>query len=496
MNEAVKTLDAGSGAGGIAVTLPDGKQRRFPGPVTGADIAASIGPGLAKAALAIVIDGEPRDLATRIDRDARIAIVTGTSPEALEILRHDAAHVMAEAVKELYPETQVTFGPATDTGFYYDFARDTPFTPDDLARIEQRMHEIVDRNETVTREEWERDRAAEFFNSIGEKYKAEWIHEIPADEAISLYRQGKFVDLCTGPHLPSTGKLGHAFKLMKVAGAYWRGDARNAQLQRVYGTAWASDKDLKQYLFQLEEAEKRDHRRLGKELDLFHVQEEAAGSVFWHPYGWTLYRTVEAYIRRKLENGGYVEVKTPQLYSRSLWEASGHWEKFHDDMFVVPEGEDPNALIIKPMSCPGHVQIFRQHLHSYRELPLRMAEFGSCHRNEPSGALHGIMRVRAFTQDDAHIFCTEDQITAESVAFCELLLEVYRDFGFTDVRVKFSDRPPLRAGSDAIWDKAEGALKAAVEAAGLPYTLNPGEGAFYGPKLEFVLRDALGRDWQ
>ena len=491
MSDSVQTIDAG----GIAITLPDGKQRHFPGPVTGAELAAAIGPGLAKAALAIVIDGEPRDLATRIDRDAKVAIVTAALPEALEIIRHDAAHVMAEAVKELYPETQVTFGPATDTGFYYDFARDTPFTPEDLARIEQRMHEIVDRNETVTREEWDRDRAAEFFNSIGEKYKAEWIHEIPRDEAISLYRQGKFVDLCVGPHLPSTGKLGHAFKLMKVAGAYWRGDARNAQLQRVYGTAWANEKELKQYLFQLEEAEKRDHRRLGKELDLFHVQEEAAGSVFWHPKGWTLYRTVEAYIRRRLDRAGYAEIKTPQLLDRSLWEASGHWEKFREHMFTFQESAE-KTLALKPMSCPGHIQVFRQQLHSYRELPLRLAEFGSCHRNEPSGALHGIMRVRAFTQDDAHIFCMPEQVTAETIAFCQLLLSVYRDFGFDDVRVKFSDRPPVRAGSDATWDRAEGALKEAVEAAGLPYTMNPGEGAFYGPKLEFVLRDAIGRDWQ
>jgi threonyl-tRNA synthetase len=491
MDDPVQTLDAR----GIAVTLPNGEQRHFPGPVAGHEIAAAIGPGLAKAALAITVDGEPRDLASRVDHDARVAIVTATSPEALEILRHDAAHLMAEAVKELYPETQVTFGPATDTGFYYDFARDQPFTPQDLEDIERRMHEIVDRNETVTREEWERDRAAEFFKSIGEKYKAEWIHEIPPGEVISLYRQGSFVDLCTGPHLPSTGRLGHAFKLLKVAGAYWRGDARNAQLQRVYGTAWASDKELKQYLFQLEEAEKRDHRRLGKELNLFHVQDEAAGSVFWHPYGWTLYRTVEAYIRRRLEAADYAEVRTPQLIDRSLWERSGHWEKFRDHMFTFAEG-DGKTLALKPMSCPGHIQIFRQQLHSYRELPLRLAEFGSCHRNEPSGALHGIMRVRAFTQDDAHIFCTEEQITPESVAFCHLLLSVYRDFGFEDVRVKFSDRPPIRAGSDATWDRAEAALKAAIEAANLPYSLNPGEGAFYGPKLEFVLRDAIGRDWQ
>jgi len=480
----------------VAITLPDGSVRRFPGPVTGGEIAAAIGPGLAKAAVAIKIDGEPKDLALRIDRDARIAILTRDTPEALEIIRHDAAHVMAEAVKELYPETQVTFGPATDTGFYYDFARATPFTPEDLARIETRMHEIVDRDETVTREEWERDQAAEFFAELGEKYKAEWIHEIPKDEVISLYRQGKFVDLCTGPHLPSTGKLGHAFKLTKVAGAYWRGDAKNAQLQRVYGTAWANEKELKQYLFRLEEAEKRDHRRLGRELDLFHQQEEAVGSVFWHPKGWTLYRTVESYIRRRIEAAGYVEVRTPQLVDRSLWEASGHWEKFREHMFTVEDKEGNRVLAVKPMNCPCHVQIFRQHLHSYRELPLRMAEFGSCHRNEPSGALHGIMRVRAFTQDDAHIFCTPEQIVSETIAFCELLKSVYADFGFSEVSVKFSDRPPVRAGGDDIWDLAEKALEDAAKAAQLTYTRNPGEGAFYGPKLEFVLRDALGRDWQ
>jgi threonyl-tRNA synthetase len=482
----------------LAMTLPDGSQRSFPGPVTGAEIAAAIGPGLAKAALAIKVDGEVRDLARRIERDAKIAIITRASPEGLEILRHDAAHVLAEAVKELYPATQVTFGPATDTGFYYDFARDQPFTPDDLAKIEQRMHEIVDRDEAITREEWERDRAVAFFKSIGEIYKAEWIHEIPKGEAISLYRQGGFIDLCTGPHLPSTGKLGHAFKLMKVAGAYWRGDARNQQLQRVYGTAWADDKALKQYLLQLEEADKRDHRRLGRELGLFHQQEEAVGSVFWHPKGWTLYRIIESYLRRRLERAGYAEVRTPQLIDRSLWEASGHWEKFRHNMFTVRDEDEgkERVLAIKPMNCPGHVQIFRQRLHSYRELPLRLAEFGSCHRNEPSGALHGIMRVRAFTQDDAHIFCTEAQIKDESVAFCNLLLAVYRDFGFDEVMVKFSDRPQLRAGSDEVWDRAEVALKQSVEAAGLAYTLNPGEGAFYGPKLEFVLRDAIGRDWQ
>jgi threonyl-tRNA synthetase len=480
----------------IAVTLPDGSVRRFARGVTGGEIAAAIGPGLAKAAVAVKLDGEAKDLTRPIEHDAKLAILTRDAPEAVEIIRHDAAHVMAEAVKELYPETQVTFGPATETGFYYDFARATPFTPEDLAKIEQRMHEIVDRDEKITREEWERDRAVEFFAELGEKYKAEWIHEIPKDETISLYRQGNFVDLCAGPHLPSTGRLGHAFKLMKVAGAYWRGDARNAQLQRVYGTAWANEKELKQYLFQLEEAEKRDHRRLGRELDLFHQQEEAVGSVFWHPKGWTLYRTIENYIRRRLEAAGYVEVRTPQLVDRSLWEASGHWEKFREHMFTIDDTESKRVLAVKPMNCPCHVQIFRQGLHSYRELPLRMAEFGSCHRNEPSGALHGIMRVRAFTQDDAHIFCTEDQITSESVAFCELLQSVYRDFGFADVTVKFSDRPSTRAGTDAVWDRAETALKHAVEAAGLPYSLNPGEGAFYGPKLEFVLRDALGRDWQ
>ena len=484
----------------VAVTLPDGAVRRFPGPVTGGEIAAAIGPGLAKAAVAIKVDGAARDLATRLDHDAKIAIVTRDAPDALEIIRHDAAHVMAEAVKELYPETQVTFGPATETGFYYDFARATPFTPEDLTLIEARMHEIVERNEVITREEWARDKAVNFFAAQGEKYKAEWIHEIPADEAISLYRQGNFVDLCTGPHLPSTGKLGHAFKLMKVAGAYWRGDARNAQLQRIYGTAWASEKDLKQYLFQLEEAEKRDHRRLGRELDLFHQQEEAVGSVFWHPKGWTLYRTIENYLRGRLERAGYVEVRTPQLLDRSLWEASGHWEKFRAHMFTVEDEDEKSGtkriLAIKPMNCPAHVQIFRQHLHSYRELPLRLAEFGSCHRNEPSGALHGIMRVRAFTQDDAHIFCTHEQIVSETIAFCELLKSVYADFGFTDVTVKFATRPPVRAGSDVVWQLAEQALEAAARAAKLNYALNPGEGAFYGPKLEFVLRDALGRDWQ
>jgi threonyl-tRNA synthetase len=479
----------------VAITLPDGKKLDFPGPVTGGEVAAAIGPGLAKAALAIRVDGQEKDLSAVIDRDAKVAIVTRDSPEALEILRHDAAHVLAEAAKELYPDVQVTFGPATETGFYYDFARDTPFTPDDLEKLEARMKEIVERDEKITREVWSREEAVAYFNSIGEKYKAEWIGEIPADEDISIYKQGGFTDLCTGPHAPSTGKLGKAFKLTKVAGAYWRGDAKNAQLQRVYGTAWRNEKELQAYLTMLEEAEKRDHRRLGRELDLFHQQEEAVGSVFWHPKGWTLWRTIETYLRGRLEKAGYVEVKTPQLIDRSLWEASGHWEKFREAMFIA-QSADERVLAVKPMNCPGHVQIFRQGLKSYRELPLRIAEFGSCHRNEPSGALHGIMRVRAFTQDDAHIFCTPEQVTAESIAFCELLRSVYRDFGFEDVAIKFSDRPAVRAGSDETWDRAEAGLKAAIDAAGLPYTMNPGEGAFYGPKLEFVLRDAIGRDWQ
>src|SRR5437763_5485821 len=479
----------------LGVTLPDGKRLEFARPVTGADIAAAIGPGLAKAAIAVRIDGRPRDLATVIDHDTAIAIITRDTPEGLEILRHDAAHVMAEAVKELYPDTQVTFGPATETGFYYDFARAEPFTPEDLERIEARMREIVRRDEKITRETWDRDAAVAFFDSIGERYKAEYIGEIPESEDISLYRQGDFVDLCVGPHLPSTGYLGQAFKLMNVAGAYWRGDAKNAQLQRVYGTAFASQKELDQYLFQLEEAERRDHRRLGRELDLFHLGEEAVGSVFWHPKGWTLYRTIEAYMRGRLDAAGYQEVRGPLLLDRSLWEASGHWENFRENMFIA-ESRDERVLAVKAMNCPGHVLIFRNRLRSYRELPLRLAEFGSCHRNEPSGALHGIMRVRAFTQDVAHIFCTQAHVKDEAIAFCELLLSIYRDFGFEDVAVKLATRPPQRMGSDAYWDLAEQDLEDAVEAAGLSYTLNPGEGAFYGPKLEFVLRDALGRDWQ
>jgi threonyl-tRNA synthetase len=488
----------------ITLTLPDGSSRQVAAGTTGAAVAAGIGPGLAKAALAVRVDGALWDLSRAIENDAAIEIITAKSGEAaLELIRHDCAHVMAEAVKELYPETQVTIGPAIENGFYYDFARPAPFTPEDLDKIEARMREIVARNETIEREVWNRNEAVEFFKEQGEHYKAEIIESIPAADDVTLYRQGEFIDLCRGPHLPTTGKLGKAFKLMKVAGAYWRGDSRNEMLQRIYGTAWASDKDLANYLTRLEEAERRDHRRLGREMNLFHIQEEAVGSVFWHPKGWSLYRTVESYIRDRLEQSGYVEVKTPILVDRALWVASGHWEKFADAMFTASprsdeakKSEGERVLAIKPMNCPCHVQIFRQGIKSYRDLPLRMAEFGSCHRFEPSGALHGLMRVRAFTQDDAHIFCTEDQITSETKAFCDLLLSVYRDFGFTEVVVKFSDRPETRAGSDEIWDRAEGALKEAVEAAGLETILNPGEGAFYGPKLEFVLRDAIGRDWQ
>ena len=478
----------------VAITLPDGNRQEYDSALTGAELAGRIGPGLAKAALAIRIDGELRDLSAVIDRDSEIEIVTRDHSDALDLLRHDAAHVMAEAVKELYPETQITIGPVIENGFFYDFSRDAPFTPEDLEKIEARMREIVDRDEPIAREAWDRDAAIRFFNEMGEHYKAEIIASIPAGEEIGLYRQGDFIDLCRGPHLPSTGKLGKAFKLMKLAGAYWRGDSRNEMLQRIYGTAWRDEKELKAYLHRLEEAERRDHRRLGREMGLYHFQEEAVGSVFWHPKGWVVYRQIEAYIRARLDAAGYVEVKTPQLVDRSLWEASGHWEKFREHMFTA-EAEE-RVLALKPMNCPGHVQIFRQGIKSYRDLPLRMAEFGCCHRNEPSGALHGLMRVRAFTQDDAHIFCTEDQITSETLAFSELLLSVYRDFGFDEVAVKLADRPPVRAGDDAVWDRAEAALRDATKAAGLEVTLNPGEGAFYGPKLEFVLRDAIGRDWQ
>ncbi|MEE8534188.1 MAG: threonine--tRNA ligase [Alphaproteobacteria bacterium] len=478
----------------VAITLPDGSIREFDSGVSGAEIAAAIGPGLAKAALAIRVDGEMKDLAAPVDRDAGIEIVTARDADALELLRHDAAHVMAEAVKELYPETQVTIGPAIEDGFYYDFSRPTAFTPEDLERIEARMHEIVKRDEAITREVWDRGEAVAFFEEHGEHYKAEIIAGFPDGEDISLYRQGAFIDLCRGPHLPSTAKLGKAFKLMKLAGAYWRGDSNNEMLQRIYGTAWADEKQLAQYLHRLEEAERRDHRRLGREMELFHFQEAAVGMVFWHPKGWTLNRLLTGYMRTRLEDAGYVEVNTPQLVDRSLWEASGHWEKFREHMFVTES--DDRFLALKPMNCPCHVQIFRQGLKSYRDLPLRMAEFGACHRYEPSGALHGLMRVRGFTQDDAHIFCTDGQIASESAAYCDLALSIYRDFGFTDIDIKFSDRPEVRAGDDAVWDRAEAALKAAAESAGIGYTLNPGDGAFYGPKLDFYLRDIIGREWQ
>jgi len=475
------------------ITLPDGSQRSFDNPVTVAELAANIGAGLARAALAGRVDGQLVDTSHRIERDAQVSIVTGRDPDGLETIRHSTAHLLAQAVQAIYPQAQVTIGPVIEDGFYYDFAFSRPFTPDDLAKFEAKMHELAKADLKVERRLMPRDEAVATFKRIGEHYKAEIIASIPANEDISLYGQGEWFDLCRGPHVPSTGKLG-AFKLMKVAGAYWRGDSRNEMLQRIYGTAWADEKSLKAYLTRLEEAEKRDHRKLGRELGLFHTQEEAVGSVFWHPKGHTLWRTVEAYMRDRLQQSGYVEVKTPQLIDRVLWEKSGHWENYRPYMFIAESEE--RILAVKPMNCPGHVLIYRQGIKSYRDLPLRMAEFGACHRNEPSGALHGLMRVRAFTQDDAHIFCTEDQIDAETRAFCDLLLSVYRDFGFGEVRVKFSDRPEKRAGSDATWDKAEGALRHAIEAAGLDYTLNPGEGAFYGPKLEFVLRDAIGRDWQ
>ncbi len=478
------------------VTLPDGSARDFPDAVTGAEVAAAIGPGLARAALAMQLDGKLVDLTTPIDHDADLRFVTRRDDEALEMIRHDAAHVLAEAVQALYPGTQVTIGPSIENGFYYDFARNEPFTPEDFPAIEAKMREIVARAAPFEREVWDRDEAISFFEARGEKYKAQLIQDLPATETITFYKQGDWIDLCRGPHMRTTADVGSAFKLMKVAGAYWRGDHRNAMLSRIYGTAWRDQKELDGYLHMLDEAEKRDHRRIGKDMGLFHLEEAAVGSVFWHPKGWKLYRTAEDYMRRRLDAGGYQEVKTPQLLDRSLWEASGHWEKFREHMFITRVEDDEKTLALKPMNCPGAVLIFRQGIRSYRELPLRLAEFGACHRYEPSGALHGIMRVRAFLQDDAHIFCTEDQIAVETVRFVELLSSIYADFGFPEYRVKFSDRPTVRAGTDAIWDQAEGALREACATAGVEYTLNPGEGAFYGPKLEFVLRDAIGRDWQ
>ena len=479
-----------------AITLPDGSIRHFEGAVTGTEIAAAIGPGLARAALAMKVNGRDMDLSRDITQDATVVFITRRDDAALGMIRHDAAHVLAEAVQSLYPGTQVTIGPAIENGFYYDFARNAPFTPEDFPAIEARMREIVARRAPFVREEWDRADAIAFFEARGEAYKAELIRDLPASETITIYRQGEWLDLCRGPHMRDTGDVGTAFKLMKVAGAYWRGDHRNAMLSRIYGTAWRDQKELDAHLHQLEEAEKRDHRRIGREMDLFHTQEEAVGSIFWHPNGWKLYRTVEAYMRRRQEEGGYQEVKTPQLVDRVLWERSGHWDSYRAHMFIATVEDEDKTLAVKPMNCPCHVQIFNQGLRSYRELPLRMAEFGSCHRYEPSGALHGIMRVRAFTQDDAHIFCTEDQVAPETARFVSMLRSVYEDFGFPAFRIKFADRPDLRAGDDETWDKAEAMLRDACAIAGVDYELNPGEGAFYGPKLEFVLRDAIGRDWQ
>ncbi len=482
-----------------AITLPDGSIRQFEGAVTGTEVAAAIGPGLAKAALAMAVNGKLTDLSEAIEADAALRFITRRDPEALELIRHDTAHVLAEAVQELFPGTQVTIGPAIENGFYYDFSRNEPFSPEDFAAIEAKMREIIGRGARFQRRVVGREEAIELFKQKGERFKVELIQDLPESETISLYSQGDWVDLCRGPHMRSTADIGTAFKLTKVAGAYWRGKPENPVLSRIYGTAWRDQKELDAYLHMIEEAEKRDHRRIGKEMNLFHLQEEATGSVFWHPKGWRLYRTVEDYMRRRLDGADYQEVKTPQLVDRRLWEASGHWEKFRHAMFlakVEDKEEGDRTYALKPMNCPCHVQIFNQGIRSYRELPLRMAEFGACHRFEPSGALHGIMRVRAFTQDDAHIFCEEHQIADETVRFVELLSGIYRDLGFSEFRVKFSDRPEVRAGDDATWDRAEGALKEACRIAGVDFELNPGEGAFYGPKLEFVLRDAIGRDWQ
>ena len=483
----------------LRITLPDGAHKDYDTPVTGMEIARSISPGLAKKALAIEVDGQEQDLDQPIDQDARVSLILRdqADPKALTILRHDCAHVLAEAVQALYPGTQVSIGPPIEAGFYYDFYRqDGVFTPDDLLRIEAKMREIIARGDAFERQEVSRDAARTLFADKGERFKVELIDDLPEGEAITLYRQGDWVDLCRGPHAPSTAYVGKAFKLTHVSGAYWRGDSNREQMQRIYGTAWESKAQLDAHLTRLEEAEKRDHRKIGRAMDLFHIQEQAVGSIFWHPKGWALYRTVESYMRRRLEKSGYQEVKSPQLIDRKLWEASGHWDKFREEMFTTHDDGDARILALKPMNCPGHVQIFRQGLKSYRELPLRLAEFGACHRNEPSGALHGIMRVRAFTQDDAHIFCTPEQINSEVEAFCTLLLDVYADFGFDKVAVKFSDRPEVRAGSDSTWDNAEAALRDAIDAVGLSYSVNPGEGAFYGPKLEFVLQDAIGREWQ
>ena len=479
----------------ISLQFPDGSRREFKPGVTGREVAESITKSLAKKAVAMALDGQVKDLAEPIKADAKIRILTREDQEALALIRHDAAHVMAEAVQELYPGTQVTIGPVIENGFYYDFARDEPFTPEDLPVIEAKMREIIARDSPFSCEVVDRATAKKVFADKGETFKLELIDAIPEGDEIKIYSQREWLDLCRGPHMTSTGKVGKGFKLLKIAGAYWRGDSTRPMLQRIYGTAWASEEELAAYLHQLEEAEKRNHRRLGREMDLFHFQEEAPGAVFWHPKGWALFQTLIGYMRRRQQAWGYVEVNSPDMLDRALWEQSGHWEKFAENMYIT-ETPDERVYCCKPMNCPGHVQIFKHGLKSYRDLPLRIAEFGKVHRYEPSGALHGLLRVRHFTQDDAHIFCTEDQITEECVKLNEQMLSIYRDFGFEDVRLKFSDRPDKRVGSDEVWDKAEAALKRAVAAAGLQYELSPGEGAFYGPKLEYVLRDAIGRDWQ
>ncbi len=483
----------------VTISLPDGARRDFAEGATGATVAEGIAKSLAKKAVAVKVNGALSDLCDPVPDGARIEIVTRDDPAALELIRHDCAHVLAEAVQELFPGTQVTIGPVVENGFYYDFFRNEPFSTEDFAAIEAKMREIIAQDRPFTKEVWDRDRAREVFRDKGEMFKVELVDAIPEGEDVKVYFQGDWFDLCRGPHMPSTGFVGDGFKLMKLAGAYWRGDSSRQQLQRIYGTAWPSRRELDAYLHMLEEAEKRDHRRLGREMDLFHFQDEAQGQAFWHAKGWAIWRAIEGYMRRRLENAGYQEVRTPQLVDRKLWEASGHWEKFHEHMFIAEVEEDEGdrqIAALKPMNCPCHVQIFNQGIRSYRDLPLRMAEFGSCHRYEPSGALHGLMRVRGFVQDDAHIFCTAEQITPETVRFCELLASVYRDLGFPSFRVKFADRPPKRAGSDEVWDIAEDALREATRAAGYEVELNPGEGAFYGPKLEFVLTDAIGRDWQ
>ncbi len=479
----------------IIITFPDGNKKKVDKGISGLELASQISKSLAKESVAIKINNEIKDISLPISGDASVSILKRDSEEALELIRHDCAHVMAEAVQELFPGTQVTIGPAIENGFYYDFARDEPFTIADLPKIEKKMHDIIQRNKNFIREVWSKEESIKHFKDKGENYKVELINDLPDNEEISIYKQGDWLDLCRGPHMVSTKQIGKAFKLMKVAGAYWRGDSSNAMLTRIYGTAWATEKDLEEHLLQIEEAEKRDHRKLGREMDLFHFQEEAPGAVFWHPKGWTLFQSLINYMRNRQDKAGYVETNTPDMMDKSLWETSGHWDKFSDMMFRT-EAKDDKIYAIKPMNCPGAVEIFKQGLKSYRDLPFLLSEFGKVHRYEPSGALHGLMRVRAFTQDDAHIFCTEDQITQESKTVCNLILSIYKDFGFDNVRIKFSDRPEKRVGDDEIWDKAESALMQAMEATGLEYTLNPGEGAFYGPKLEFVLRDAIGRDWQ